>query len=141
MCRFIDLEITEGTIKSNEAILNIKLHGMILDDQIRLQATMRRMNRCIDDVIVAIDLFVLDWDSTIKTRGHSSDASLSGGKDDDQVPGLHSDVECPARGLVGSHVLALSGELVVGERQIIFRVGIDRLEVDPFMVRTRDTNS
>jgi len=101
---------------------------------------MRIMNRCIDDVVVAIDLFVLNWDNTIKTRRLSSHVSLIGGEDDDQVPGLHSDVECPARGLVVSHVIALSGERVVGERQIVLRVGIDRLEVDPVMVRTRDTN-
>lgn len=100
---------------------------------------MRRMNRCINDVIVAIDLFVLDWDSTIKSRRLSSYASLIGGKDDHQVPGLHSDVECPARGLVVSHVLALGVELVVGERQIVFHVRIDRLEVDPIMVLARDT--
>lgn len=101
---------------------------------------MRIMNRCIDDVVVAIDLFVLNWDNTIKTRRLSSHVSLIGGEDDDQVPGLHSDVECPARGLVVSHVIALSGERVVGERQIVLRVGIDRLEVDPVMVCTRDTN-
>lgn len=102
---------------------------------------MRIMDSCLDDWVIAIDLFVLDRYNSVEARGLSGSGPLVLGENHHQIPRLHSNVECPARRRVGREVLALLSKLIVGKREIVLGVGVNRLEIDGVMVLARNADS
>lgn len=110
-----------------------------LDEQGRRKATMGIVDGGFHNGVVAINLFVLDGDSAVKTGRLASDRSLVGGEDHHEIPSLDCDIEGSAGGRVGTQVLALRGELVIRQRETVFHVGVDCLQIDGFVVLTRNT--